>query len=243
MLPWRTQDAPPEPSPASANDELQAFVYTISHDLGAPLRAVVSFSDMLAEKYAGKLDERGLRYLEFVLEGGHKAQAMLAGLLEYSRVATQAAPFAPVECGRVVGRCLHALADQIKESEAKVEVGPMPYVMGDGAQIFQVFAALLTNALTYHRPDAPPHIRLLAWTEGDHWKIAVRDNGIGVDPRFVGRIFEMFKRLHTDEEYPGAGMGLTLARRIVERHGGAIGCQPAEGGGTEFWFTLPQADD
>jgi light-regulated signal transduction histidine kinase (bacteriophytochrome) len=219
--------------------EFNDFTYTVSHDLGAPLRAVVSFSKLIMEKYENSLDEKGKRYLDFVLTGGQKAQSMLQGLLQYSRLHTQANPHKPVAVSDIIHQCRTVLKDKISACGADLAVdGLLPTVEADPEQLLTLFAALLDNALTYHKPGAPPTICVGATEQAGNWQFMIRDNGIGISQAHSARIFDLFKRLHTDEEYPGIGMGLTLARRIVDLHGGAIEAIPGEHGGTVIRFTL-----
>jgi len=226
----------------TVRDEFKDFTYIVSHDLGAPLRAVVSFSKMLSEKYEGTLDEKGELYLKFVTRGGEKLQAMLSGLVDYSRVDTRKKPLEVVETAVLVGQCHAALKDKIIACKGSIRVqGTLPPVLADPDQCLQLFLAVIDNALTYHAPSIVPHVRILATDIGEQWKFSVEDNGIGIDPASQERVFLVFKRLHTDEEYPGVGMGLALAEKIVVRHGGAIGITPGAHGGTICWFTLPKA--
>jgi light-regulated signal transduction histidine kinase (bacteriophytochrome) len=223
-------------------NEFNDFIYTISHDLGTPLRAITNFSKLLKEKYAGTLDEKGELYLQFVIDGGEKLQTMLNGLVNYSRVNTQAKPPLPIEMSTLVGQCQGALHDKIVAAKAIICVkDKLPQVVADPDQCFSLFLALLDNALTYHAKDRQPHIQISAKDKGNKWEFLIEDNGIGIPPANMERVFHVFKRLHTDEEYPGIGMGLALAKKIVERHGGTIGFLPGTTGGATCRFTLPKA--
>jgi light-regulated signal transduction histidine kinase (bacteriophytochrome) len=222
-----------------AQEELQHLVYAISHDMGAPLRAVVSFAQIMKEKYAHTLDDEGQSYLAFIVEGGEKAQAMLAGLLQYSRVETQAKPFASVDMAPLAAQALTTLRSTIEATKATIEVGTLPSVMGDAAQLLQLFTALLDNALKFHTSGSAPRIGFTAEQEEGLWKFRMEDNGIGIAPEHRARIFELFKRLHSNEEYPGVGVGLTLARKIIRHHGGDMGVEASPSGGCCFYFTLP----
>ena len=224
---------------SDTQNEFNDFTYAVSHDLGAPLRAVVSFSRLLAEHYGKALDEKGMAYLQFVTEGGEKLQAMLAGLVELSRVNTRAKPPQPLETASLIGRCHDTLKEKIAASNAGIRVKcALPAVVADADQCFRLFLVLIDNALTYRTPDITPQVQISATDTGDIWMFQIEDNGIGISPAGTERAFQVFARLHADEEYPGIGMGLALAKKIVERHGGEIGIMPRKNGGTIVWFTL-----
>lgn len=220
-------------------EELQRFVYGVSHDLHGPLRAVVAFSRILMESRAQLLDEKGLHYLNFICQGGEKAQALLDGLLVYSRLNTQAEGLKPTGSAQVASDCLAALKGPLEGCGGQVSIDTLPTVLADEGQLRQLFQALLDNALKFRRPDTSPCIRIACERRDDMWRFCLQDNGIGIAPEFHRRIFELFKRLHTDRDYPGIGMGLTIARKIVERHGGTLEVESRAGQGTAFFFTLP----
>lgn len=220
-----------------------SFVYTVSHDFGTPLRAVVSFSSLLHKDYGHLLDEKGKRYLEFITGGGEKAQAMMQGLLQYSRLYTRLKPPEVVDVPRLVDGCIAALKEKIAKNNARILVdGVLPHVMAERDQMFQLFMALLDNAITYYVDGLRPQVTISVEEQQAHWKFMIEDNGIGIPPEQIQRIFELFRRLHTDSEYPGVGMGLTIAKRIVEYHGGCIGVQSAASGGSVFWFTISRSN-
>lgn len=223
-------------------EEFHSFSYHVSHDLNAPLRTVVQFSTRLKEKYGSTLDERGKHYLEYVLAGSRKAQAMLEALLRYSRLNSEARPFESlVDMNTLAGECLYALRDKVQRTGATVEIAALPPVSGDPHQLAQMFFHLLDNALTFHAPGLAPRVRIEAQPEGESWRFHVADEGIGIDTGLQGEIFTIFRRLHGDEEYPGLGMGLALAHKIAERHGSLITVDSAPGKGARFSFTLPRA--
>lgn len=225
----------------ATQEEFKDFTYTVSHDFGAPLRAVVNFSKMLSERNGAALDDKSLLYLRFITQGGEKMQEMLTGLLQFSRLNTQAKPPTPLSVPTLIGQCHVVLKDKIAARKANIAIhGTLPDVVADADQFFQLLLALLDNALTYHNPGASPQIKIAAYDEGMFWKFTIEDNGVGIPSHSAGRVFKVFKRLHTDEEYPGAGMGLALAKKIVERHGGDIGVMSEEHGGTCCWFTVPK---
>ncbi|MBI4183223.1 MAG: HAMP domain-containing protein [Proteobacteria bacterium] len=223
---------------ARSNAELEQFAYVASHDLQEPLRAVASYTQLLERRYEGQLDERAQKYLRHAGEGARRMQALIEALLAYSRVTTRGADFQPVDCGEAVEAALRNLEAAIEESGAKVERGPLPTVAGDREQLIRVFQNLIGNAIKF-RGERTPEIRVSAERVGDDWRFAVSDNGIGFDPQFADRIFIIFQRLHTREQYPGLGLGLSICKRIVERHGGRLWAQSIPGEGSTFHFTLP----
>jgi PAS domain S-box-containing protein len=223
---------------ARSNEELERFAYIASHDLQEPLRMVASYTQLLARRYRGKLDEDADEFIGYAVNGANRMQQLIRDLLEYSRVGTRGGIFAAVDCGELVTQVLGDLATAIGEAGAAVVAGPLPTVSGDRSQLRQLFQNLVENALKY-RSDAPPVARIDATGEGDMWHFTVRDNGIGIAPEYADRIFVIFQRLHTQAEYPGTGIGLAVCKRIVERHGGRIWVESQPGEGATFHFTLP----
>ncbi len=224
-----------------SNEELQRFAYVASHDLQEPLRSIISFSQLLERRYQGRLDADADEYIAFIVEGGNRMQRLIEDLLQLSRVETKARPLAPTDAGEVVADALRLMETSIREAGATVTVGPLPTVMADAAQLAQVFTNLVGNALKYRRPDVPPEVGIAAERAGRFWRFAVADNGIGIEAEYFDRIFVIFQRLHTREEYEGTGIGLAVVRKIVERHGGRIQVESAPGEGSTFFFTLPAA--
>jgi light-regulated signal transduction histidine kinase (bacteriophytochrome) len=222
-----------------SNEELQRFAYVASHDLQEPLRSIISFSQLLARRYEGRLDTDADEYIGFIVEGGNRMQRLIEDLLQLSRIETTARPLEPTDAGEVVDGVLRAMETPIREAGATVEVEPLPTVMADAAQLAQVFTNLIANALKYRRPDVPPAIRISAERAGRVWRVAVADNGIGIEPEYYGRIFVIFQRLHTQEKYDGTGIGLAVVKKIVERHGGKVWVESTPGEGSTFLFTLP----
>jgi light-regulated signal transduction histidine kinase (bacteriophytochrome) len=224
-----------------SNEELQRFAYIASHDLQEPLRSIVSFAQLLERRYRGQLSEDADEYIDFIVEGGHRMQRLIEDLLQLSRIETTARPSAPTDVGDVVNGVLASMETAIREAGATVEVGEMPTVIADADQLAQVFVNLVGNALKYRRLGTPPVIRITAKREGRCWLFAVTDNGIGIEPEYFVRIFEMFGRLHTHDQYDGTGIGLAVVKRIVERHGGRVWVESTLGEGSTFLFTLPPA--
>jgi PAS domain S-box-containing protein len=225
-----------------SNQELEQFAYVASHDLQEPLRMVASYTQLLAERYSGQLDEKADKYIDYAVDGARRMQGLINDLLAYSRVGTRGKEFAAVACSDVVAEVLRTLDRAIAESRADVRVGALPIVGADRIQLGQLFQNLIENAIKF-RGDAQPRIDILATRDGPHWVFEVKDNGIGIDPQYYERIFIIFQRLHGRSEYPGSGIGLAIAKKIVERHGGRIWVEPAPGGGTRFLFTWPAYQD
>jgi PAS domain S-box-containing protein len=228
---------------ARSNAELEQFAYVASHDLQEPLRMVASYTQMLAKRYEGQLDEKADRWIGYAVDGARRMQALINDLLALSRVGTHGRPFEPTDCGAVLARALGSFTAAIAESGAHITSDPMPTVSADSVQIEQLFQNLLGNAVKFRRADTACEIHISAErrrVDGrEMWVLGVGDNGIGIDPTYAEQVFAMFQRLHTREEYPGTGIGLAICRKIVERHGGRIWVESTPGAGATFRFTLP----
>jgi signal transduction histidine kinase len=222
----------------NSNKELEQFAYIASHDLQEPLRMVASYTQLLAKRYQGQLDEKADRYIAYAVDGAKRMQQLITDLLAFSRVTTQARQLIPTDCHAVLQLALTNLRVSISESGAEVTYDPLPTVLAEGAQLTQVFQNLIGNSLKF-RGDKTPHVHISAVNNGTEWTFAVRDNGIGIDQQHAEKIFVMFQRLHTREEYPGTGIGLAIVKKIVERHGGRIWVESEVGKGTTFLFTIP----
>jgi len=227
---------------ARSNRELEQFAYVASHDLQEPLRMVSSYLQLLARRYRGKLDEDGEEFMRFALDGARRGQQLINDLLAFSRVGTRRRELRPTDCERVLEAALQSLEVAARESGATISHGPLPTVMGDGPQLSLVLQNLVGNALKFRGPDLP-RVNVTAERQGGEWVLAVEDNGLGIAPEYFDRIFLIFQRLHTREEYPGTGIGLAIAKRIVERHGGRIWVESAPGRGSTFRFSIPACDD
>lgn len=221
-----------------SNQELEQFAYIASHDLKEPLRMVTNYLQLLTNYYANQLDERAKEFIAFAGDGATRMRLLIDGLLAYSRVGTQGRPFAPTDCAQALQNALTNLQIAIEESRATITVSPLPNVMADEVQLTQLFQNLVGNAIKF-RGQALPQIDIGATQHNSEWRFWVRDNGIGLDPEFAERIFIIFQRLHTREEYAGAGLGLAICKRIVERHGGRIWVESQPGQGATFYFTIP----
>jgi PAS domain S-box-containing protein len=222
-----------------SNLELQRFAYFVSHDLQTPLRSIASFVQLLQSTYGGKFDAQGNDWMERTIGSVRYLQTLIKDLLAYSRVDSQAAPFVRVPFRDVVSDAVSLLDASIRESGAEVTTGETPDVIGDRAQLVQLVMNLVGNAIKYRGTD-PPRVHLSAAMSPDElgWIFSVQDNGIGIAPRHHERIFEIFKRLHDGQEYPGTGIGLAICRRVVHRHGGRIWVESDTGLGSTFKFTL-----
>ncbi|NKE34417.1 PAS domain S-box protein [Natronococcus sp. JC468] len=222
----------------ASNERLEQFAYAVSHDLQEPLRMITSYLGLIESRYGDELDADGEEFLEFAVDGAERMRTMIDGLLAYARVETQGEPFEPVALDAVVDDVLADLQLRIEESDAELEIEPLPRVRGDADQLRQVFQNLLENAITYSG-DEPPRIHVDADRRDDEWAVSVGDEGIGIDPEDQDRIFQVFDRLHSAEEYEGTGIGLALCRRVVERHDGEIAVDSEPGEGATFTIMLP----
>ena len=223
-----------------SNADLQQFAYVASHDLQEPLRMVTAYTQLLARRYRGRLDEDAAEFIAFAVDGATRMQALINDLLAYSRVGSQGGALEPTNTAAVFDRIVADLARSIEEGGATVTRGELPTVLADPVQIGQLLQNLVGNAVKF-RGRTLPEVRVTAELQSGEWVFAVQDNGIGLAPEYADRVFVIFQRLHTRAEYPGTGIGLAICKKIVERHGGRIWVesQPAEG--STFYFTLPSA--
>jgi two-component system, chemotaxis family, sensor kinase Cph1 len=225
---------------ARSNKELEEFAYVASHDLQEPLRMVSSYLSLLERRYKGKLDSDADEFIHFAVDGAKRMQQLIKDLLTYSRVGTRGKPFVPTDGYQSLAAALDNLQIAIQEQGAIITHDPLPTVKADGSQLTQLFQNLIGNAIKFHGAEKP-QIHISAEEKDGEWEFAVKDNGIGIAPENFERIFVIFQRLHTREEYPGTGIGLSVCKRIVERHGGRIWLESEAGKGTTFHFTLPAA--
>jgi light-regulated signal transduction histidine kinase (bacteriophytochrome) len=225
-----------------SNAELEQFAYVASHDLSEPLRMISGFTQLLAQRYRGRLDGDADEFIAYVVDGVERMQALINDLLEYSRVGRRTWRREPVDVGAVVEDTLRALRPAIEEAGASVDVGPLPTLPADAVQLGQVFLNLIGNAIKF-RGEEPPRVRVSAQQVRGGWRFEVADNGIGIEPRHGERIFKMFQRLHARDSYAGTGIGLAISKKIVERHGGRIWVEAGEGGGSRFLFTVAEAEE
>jgi PAS domain S-box-containing protein len=222
-----------------SNKNLELFASVASHDLQEPLHTITSYTELLGRRYGDRFDDRGRQYMSFILDGTHHMHRMINDLLAYSRVNTRARPFFSVDLNAALKQALTSLARGLDESKATIEQVELPQVEGDDLQLAQLFQNLLSNAVKFAKKDVPLVIRISCEGSGSEWLLGVHDNGIGIEPRFLNQIFEIFRRLHTRQEYEGTGIGLAICKRIVEHHGGRIWAESTFGEGASFFFTLP----
>ncbi len=222
---------------ARSNAELERFAYIASHDLQEPLRMVASYTQLLGRRYRGKLDQDADEFIGFAVDGANRMQALINDLLAFSRVGTKAAPKVLASLQRPLDLALVNLRIAIEESGAEVTHDELPTALIDERQLIQLFQNLIANGIKFHGGE-PPRIHVGAERAGEEWRIFVKDNGIGIDPRFFSRLFVLFQRLHTASEYQGTGIGLAVCKKIVDRHGGRIWVESAPGLGSTFIFTL-----
>ena len=220
-----------------SNADLQQFAYVASHDLQEPLRMVSSYTQLIARRYKGKLDADADEFIAFAVDGANRMQRLILDLLAYSRVNTAGRQFEPTAMETVLTAALNNLTNAVKESQAIITHDPLPAVMGDDKQLAQLFQNLLSNAVKFGGAQ-PPRIHISAKQADGEWLFSVRDHGIGLDPQYADRIFVIFQRLHTREEYPGTGIGLAICKKIIERHGGHMWVESELGKGATFYFTL-----
>jgi PAS domain S-box-containing protein len=225
---------------ARSNKDLEEFAYVASHDLQEPVRMVQSFMQLLAERYGGQLDETAREYIAFAVDGADRLHQLILALLDYSRVGSRAA-LLPLDLNASLDLALNNLGPLIRETGTEIQREPLPTVRGDETQLTQLLQNLICNAMKYHRPGVTPAINIGVRRQDAERVIWVRDNGIGIPEEHFERIFQMFQRLHTSQEYPGTGIGLAICKKIVERHGGRIWVESDPGRGSTFFFTLPGA--
>jgi light-regulated signal transduction histidine kinase (bacteriophytochrome) len=225
---------------ARSNADLEQFAYIASHDLQEPLRMVASYTQLLSERYGGKLDENADKFLGYAREGALRMQILIQDLLAFSRVVRAGVARKNVDCNVVVDEAVQSLAAAIKESGAVVTHSALPNVWADQTQIAQVFQNLIGNAIKFSN-GSPPECAVCAEKSRDQWLFSVRDNGIGIAPEYAENIFVVFQRLHSRTEYPGSGIGLAICKKIVEHYGGRIWVESQVGQGSTFKFTLPAA--
>lgn len=231
-----TPDMPP-PQPDLAQ-EFRDYAYIVSHDLGAPARLMVEFARLLSERQAAFADPEDRALLNEIIGNGERLKAMMQGLLAFSRLNTLAAPHISVDTQKIAEHCRMLVQDKLNQVGGRLEVGTLPRLMADADQVLQLFNFLISNAVKFHMPGVAPVVKLTAERTGAHWTFTVRDNGIGIEPNYREKVFKPFARLHGDGAYPGPGMGLSLARKIVGLHGGQIWIADTPGAGTTVKFTL-----
>jgi light-regulated signal transduction histidine kinase (bacteriophytochrome) len=222
---------------ARSNDDLEQFAYAASHDLQEPLRMVATYTQLLSERYRGKLDAEADKYIHYAVDGAIRMQMLIRDLLAFSVAGRHGTEVKATDCGTILRSALLNLTVAAEESGARIEYSDLPVVMSNAAQLQQVFQNLIGNAIKF-RSFASPIIQISAQKHNEEWIFSVSDNGIGIMPEHQESIFVIFQRLHTREEYAGNGIGLAICKKIIERHGGTIWTESPPQGGTTFKFTL-----
>ncbi len=222
-----------------ANDDLQQFAYSASHDLQEPIRNVAVYSEIIAKRYDDRLDADGRQFLGFLTEGGRRLATLINDLLAYTRAGVVEGGVSTVDTSVALEHALSGLAEAIRESDAIVTHDPLPQVDIGDAHLQLVFQNLISNAIKY-RKEERPQIHISAAAQGADILFSVQDNGIGIDPQYKEKIFGVFKRLHRDQKYSGTGIGLAICQRVVERYGGRIWVESTPGKGSTFFFTIPR---
>jgi len=225
----------------AANRELESFSYSVSHDLRAPLRAIDGFSRMLTEDYGGRLDDEGRRRLGVIHENTRRMAQLIDDLLDFSRLGKRPLACSAVDMTALAGEVYRELRVAHPEGEAVFDLAPLPQGWGDAAMLRQVLANLLSNSLKYVGKDRVPRIEVSGRAEGAENVYCVKDNGVGFDMAYYGKLFGVFQRLHSEKEFSGTGVGLAIVQRVVARHGGRVWAESAPDRGASFYFSLPEA--
>lgn len=222
---------------AQSNAELEQFAYVTSHDLQAPLATIASYAQLLQQRYESKLDTQANKYIQHIVNGCLRMQNLIEDLLEYSRVSRNQKSFSSINCNNIMAFVTSNLQSTIRKNQATIIYNNLPTVIADSSQLVQLFQNLIDNAIKYRREEAPK-IEISVESRENEFLFAVKDNGIGIDPKSFERIFQIFQRLHTPQEYSGTGIGLAICQKIVELHGGRIWVQSHLHEGSTFYFTL-----
>ncbi len=221
-----------------SNEDLQQFAYATSHDLQEPLRGIAGFTKLLEKRYKGKLDDQADEFVEYIIDDVKRMQVLIKALLDYSRVGTKGKTFKLTNGSVALEEAMYNLRMAIENSKTEITYDLLPIVMADSSQLSRLFQNLIGNVIKF-KGSQIPKIHISAKQEGDEWVFSVRDKGIGIDPKNFERIFMVFQRLHTREEYEGTGIGLAVCKKIAERHGGRIWVESEIGKGSTFYSTMP----
>lgn len=222
-----------------SNDEFQQFAYITSHDLQEPLRTISSFTQLLAKRYKNRIDEDSDEFMDYIVEASTRMQQMIKDLLQYSRVVSRGKVFKPTNTEEIIEYASSSLKPVIEDNSAEITYNKLPKVNADSGQLLQLFQNLVENAIKFRQIEVAPKVHISCREQDGEYIFSVADNGIGIEEQYFDRIFTIFQRLHTKEEYDGTGIGLSVAKRIVERHGGNIWVESEPGAGSTFYFTIP----
>jgi PAS domain S-box-containing protein len=221
-----------------SNKELEQFAYVVSHDLQEPLRTITSYTQLLAKRYEDRLDQDAQDFIRYIVDGAGRMQRLIQDLLSYARITTGASPFVSVDLSEAFEEAVANLHGAIAESAAVVTKNGLPKITADYRQMVQIIQNLIGNGIKFRKNGEPPHVHVFAKKMEEEWTISVRDNGMGIDPKYFDRIFVIFQRLHGKQEFPGNGIGLALCRKIMDRHGGRIWVESVPGEGSTFCFAI-----
>ena len=222
-----------------SNRELKSFAFITSHDLQEPLRTIASYAQLIERRYKGQLDPEADEFLEYMVSGAKRMKRMIQGLLDYSQIEAKGHEFKEINAEKALDTALSNLQYSIDQCHAEVTHDPLPLIFADECQIVSVFQNLIDNALKFRKKDETPEIHISAKKHDNEWIFSVRDNGIGIEDQYFDIIFEVFKRLHAIGEYSGAGIGLAIVKRIIDRHGGRMWVKSSPGYGSTFYFIIP----
>jgi signal transduction histidine kinase len=226
-----------------SNQELEQFAYVASHDLKEPLRKIRIYLQLLEERCLGRLDAETKEFLHYAVDGAQRMHRLIDDLLAFARAGSRRKPLASADCGAAFDQAVANLEPDIRSRSAVVTRGKLPTMVADQEQLTQLFGNLISNGIKFQNGQSVPKVHAEAVHQPNAWRFTVRDNGIGIDPQYNDRIFVLFQRLHSQNEYPGTGIGLAICKKIVERLGGSIGVDSKPGEGATFWFTLPNVED
>ncbi|WP_169315107.1 sensor histidine kinase [Belliella baltica] len=225
----------------NSNRDLEQMVYVASHDLQEPLRMVSSFMGQLQQKHNEELDQKGRRYIKFALDGAERMKRIILDLLDFAEAVNIEESTVTINLNELMEKVVASHQRTIHEKKAVITWENMPEIKGKKIQLIQVFQNLLSNALTYHKEDTIPKIHIGFENKSDTYQFSIKDNGIGINPKYQEQIFNIFKRLHTQDEFQGTGMGLAISKKIILNLDGKIWVNSSEGNGSTFYFTLPKS--